>query len=65
MTRTYSQPNISSDQSDLKVTHVCISFYLLHMKFINHLTTVLKLEVFFLISSKLLIKFGTKVLFLN
>ena len=47
-----------------KVTHVYISFYLLRMKFINRLTTVLKLEVFFLISPKLLINFGTNVLFL-
>ena len=29
-----------------KVTHVYISFYLLHMKFSNLLTMVLKLEVF-------------------
>ena len=29
-----------------KVTHVYIIFYLLHMKFSNLLTTVLKLEVF-------------------
>ena len=48
-----------------KVTHVYISFYLLRMKFINRLTTVLKLEVFFLISPRLLIKFGAKVLFLD
>ena len=57
---------ISSNQSDFKRgDSVYISFYLLHMKFINRLTTVLKLEVFFLISPKLLIQFGTKVLFLN
>ena len=52
---------ISSNQSGL----VYMSFYLLQMKFINRFTTVLKLEVFFLISPKLLMKFGTKVLFLN
>ena len=32
------------------MTHVYIIFYLLHMEFINRSTTVLKLEVFFLIS---------------
>ena len=46
------------------MTHVYISFYVLHMKFINRLATVLKLEVIFLISPKLLIKFCTNVLFL-
>ena len=32
------------------MTHVYISFYLLRLKFFNCLTTVLKLDVFFLIS---------------
>ena len=32
-----------------EVTHACISFYQLHMKHVNRLTTVLKLEVSFLV----------------
>lgn len=35
------------------------------MKFINHLTLVLKIELSFLISLKLSIKFGTKALLLT
>ena len=52
---------ISSNQAGFK--HVYINFYLLRIKVINRLTAVLKLEVFFFISPKILIKFGTKVLF--
>ena len=50
---------ISSNQSVLnKVTHAYISFYLLHLKYINPLMTILK--VFFLTSSKLSIKLDKK-----
>ena len=55
---------ISSNQSNSKQGDLCI-YQLLSMKFINRLTTVSRLEVFFVISPKLLIKFGAKVLFLN
>ena len=57
---------ISSNQSGFKQGDSCIyQLLLLRMKFIKCLTTILKLEVFFLISPKLLINFGTKVLFLD
>ena len=36
-----------TNQGLSKVTRVYISFYLVHIKFINRLTTVLQLEVFF------------------
>ena len=50
---------ISSNQPVLsKVTHAYISFYLLHLKYINPLMTVLK--VFFLISPKLSTKLDKK-----
>ena len=57
---------ISSNQSGFKQGDSCI-YQLLSIthKIYQYLTTVLKLEVFFLISPKLLIKFGRKVLFLN
>ena len=55
---------ISSNQSNFKQGDSYI-YQLLSMKFINRLTTVLRLEVLFVIPSKLLKKFGTKVLFLN